>query len=196
LKLKAPDSTKVDTGCKGHPAKLLQPMKTLLIAGLVSLSAPALIAAEGSKAVPILDGNTFKGWEGDTNKTWRIEAGAFVGGSLTTTVPRNEFLATTRSFTNFVLRLKFKLVGKEGFVNGGVQMRSERAKDPPNEMSGYQADMGDPDWWGCIYDESRRNKVLARSDINEVNKVLKRQEWNDYMIRAEGKRLRAWINGV
>jgi len=171
-------------------------MKILLVAGLISLAAPVLIAAEASKAVPILDGKTFQGWEGDTNNTWRIAGGAFVGGSLTTTVPRNEFLATTRSFTNFVLRLKFKLVGTEGFVNGGVQIRSQRTKNPPNEMSGYQVDMGDPKWWGCIYDESRRNKVLAESDMNVVNKVLKRQEWNDYTIRAEGKRIRAWINGL
>ena len=80
-------------------------MKILLVAGLISLAAPVLIAAEASKAVPILDGKTFQGWEGDTNNTWRIAGGAFVGGSLTTTVPRNEFLATTRSFTNFVLLL-------------------------------------------------------------------------------------------
>ena len=30
---------------------------------------------------------------------------------------------------------------------------------PPNEAIGYQADMGDPEWWGCLYDESRRDKV-------------------------------------
>jgi len=64
-----------------------------------------------------------------------------------------------------VLRLKFKLVGTEGFVNGGVQVRSKHVKNPPFELSGYQADMGDPEWWGCIYDESRRNKVVAKSDI-------------------------------
>jgi len=171
-------------------------MKTLFIAGLISLFAPALIAADSSKAVPLQNGKTFKGWDGDTNKTWAIQDGALVGGSLSATVPRNEFIATTRSFTNFVLKLKFKLAGTEGFINGGVQVRSERAKNPPNEMSGYQVDMGDPDWWGCIYDESRRNKVVAKSDIAEINKVLKRQDWNDYVIRAEGKRIRAWINGV
>ena len=170
-------------------------MKTLFIAGLISLFAPALIAADSSKAVPLLDGKTFTGWDGDTNTTWRLQEGAFVGGSLTTTVPRNEFIATTRSFTNFVLRLKFKLAGTEGFINGGVQIRSERAKNPPNEMSGYQVDMGDPEWWGCLYDESRRNKVMAKSDIKEVNKVLKRGDWNEYVIRAEGRRIRAWING-
>jgi hypothetical protein len=158
--------------------------------------APALIAADSSKAVPLLDGKTFKGWDGDTNTTWRLQEGAFVGGSLTTTVARNEFIATTRSFTNFVLRLKFKLAGTEGFINGGVQIRSERTKNPPNEMSGYQVDLGDPDWWGSVYDESRRNKVVAKSDIAEINKVLKRQDWNEYVIRAEGKRIRAWINGA
>ena len=153
-------------------------------------------AAEGSGDRALSDGKSFKGWDGDTNRTWRIESGAFVGGSLKETVPRNEFLATTRTFTNFVLRLKFKLTGSEGFVNAGVQIRSERTADPPNEMKGYQVDLGDPEWWGCIYDESRRNRVMAKSDLAAINRVLKRQEWNSYVIRAEGRRIRAWINDV
>jgi len=171
-------------------------MKASFAAVFLSLAALSASAADASKAVGLFDGKTFHGWDGDTNKTWAIQDGAMVGGSLAATVPRNEFIATTRSFTNFVLRLKFKLVGTEGFINGGVQIRSERTKEPPNEMSGYQVDMGDPGWWGCIYDESRRNKVVAKSDMNEINKVLKRQDWNEYVIRAEGKRIRAWINGV
>jgi len=144
---------------------------------------------------PISDGKTFKGWEGDTNKTFRIQDGAFVGGSLETKVPHNEFLCTERPYTNFVLRLKFKLVGTEGFVNGGVQVRSKRI---PNhfEVSGYQCDIGDPEWWGALYDEARRNKVLVKSDMTKLEKVLKRQDWNSYEIRAEGQRIQAWINGV
>ena len=171
-------------------------MKGFLAPVLLSLAVISSNAADTDKTVPLSDGKSFKGWDGDTNTTWRVENGSFVGGSLKTSVPRNEFLATTRSFTNFVLRLKFKLVGTEGFINGGVQIRSERTKEPPNEMSGYQVDMGDPEWWGCIYDESRRNKVVAKSDLQAINKVLNRQDWNEYMIRAEGKRIRAWINGV
>jgi hypothetical protein len=171
-------------------------MKTLLCCSLIALISFSASAAESSKPQPIFDGKTFAGWDGDTEKTWRIEDGALVGGSLTASVPRNEFLATTRRFTNFVLRLKFKLVGTEGFVNAGVQVRSERATNPPNEMVGYQVDIGDPEWWGCIYDESRRNKVVAKSNIAEINKVLKRGDWNQYEIRCEGRRVRAWINGV
>src|SRR5438132_2661351 len=173
----------------------LQSMKKALTAVLISLSATALIAADSRKPIPLSDGKTFAGWDGDTHKTWRIEDGAFVGGSLKTTVPENEFLATTRSFTNFVLKVKFKLTGTEGFINGGVQIRSERTKNPPNEMSGYQADMGDPEWWGCLYDESRRNKVLVKSNIAEVKKVLKHDDWNNYEIRCEGKRIQVRLNG-
>ncbi|MBI4663883.1 MAG: DUF1080 domain-containing protein [Verrucomicrobia bacterium] len=151
-------------------------------------------AAQSAKPVPIFDGKTFAGWEGDTKKTWRIFEGAIVAGNLNERVPRNEFIATQRSYTNFVLRLKFKLVGTEGFVNGGVQIRSQRISNPPNEMSGYQADMGDG-WWGALYDESRRNKVLTKPDPGVVEKVLKRNDWNDYEIRCEGKRIRLAING-
>jgi len=110
-------------------------------------------------------------------------------------VPHNEFICTERAFTNFVLRLKFKLTGTSGFINGGVQVRSKHIKNPPYELSGYQADMGDPEWWGCLYDESRRNKVLAKSNIAEINKVLKRNDWNDYEVRCEGKRIRVKLNG-
>ena len=143
---------------------------------------------------PLADGKTFAGWEGDTAKTWRIQDGAFVGGSLTEKVPHNEFLCTQREFGNFELRLKFKLLGKEGQVNAGVQFRSVRI---PNhfEVSGYQADLGDG-YWGALYDESRRKKVLAAPEKEAVLKVLKLGEWNDYTIRCEGRHIQLWINGL
>ena len=56
--------------------------------------------------------------------------------------------------------------------------------------------MGDPEWWGCLYDESRRKKVLAKADLEAVNKVLKRNDWNEYVIRCEGKRVQLSINGL
>ena len=168
----------------------------LFLTSVVLVTACLQIQAQQPAFTALFDGKTFAGWDGDTNKTWRVQDGALVGGSLAANVPRNEFLATTRSFTNFVLRLKFKLTGTEGFINAGVQIRSERTAKPTNEMAGYQVDLGDPEWWGSIYDESRRNKVVAKSDFAAINKVLKRQDWNDYLIRAEGKRVRAWINDV
>jgi hypothetical protein len=176
---------------------MLGPMKRAnLLAPVFAFSLLLIPAADAAPPTILFDGKSFSGWEGDTQKTWRIQNGEIVGGSPETEVPRNEFLCTTRPFTNFVLRLKFKLTGKSGFINGGVQFRSQRVKNPPNEMAGYQADLGDPEWWGCIYDEGIGNKVLAKSDMAEVNKVLKRNDWNEYVIRAEGRRVRLSLNGL
>jgi 3-keto-disaccharide hydrolase len=170
-------------------------MKLLLTSFIVTLTALPLWAAENTKPVSICDGKTFRGWEGDTNKTWRIEEGAFVGGSLNKPIPHNDFLCTTRSYTNFILRAQFKLVGTGGFINGGVQVRSKHIKNPPYELSGYLCDMGDG-WWGALYDESRRNKVLVKPEAAAVEKALKKNEWNQYEIRCQGKRIRTAINGV
>ena len=172
-------------------------MKLHFTSLILIASLPVLLAADVGKVVSLTDGKTFTGWEGDTKKTWRIENGAFIGGTLTEKVPRNEFLRTKRSYTNFVLRVKFKLIGTAagGFINGGVQVRSEPAKNPPNEMVGYQCDMGEG-WWGALYDESRRNKVLVKPDPKAVEKALKKDDWNEYVIRCEGKRIHTAINGV
>lgn len=172
-------------------------MKAIVIATLLVLGAFAVVGQKAAPApgrpVKLFDGKTFAGWEGETNKTFRIEDGAIVGGNLNERIPRNEFLCTTRSYTNFVLKLKFKLAGNG--CNSGVQFRTQRIPNH-HEVIGYQADLGDPHWWGCIYDESRRNRVVAQSNMEEVNKVLKRDDWNNYTIRAEGKRIQLWINGL
>lgn len=162
----------------------------LIICGAINLN-----AQQTEKWVSLFDGKTFNGWIGDTNKTWKIIDGALVGGSTNITVPRNEFIYTERSFTNFILSVEFKLVGTEGFINGGVQIRSKPLKNPPNEMRGYQCDMGDG-WWGSIYDESRRNKTLAKPDADVLNKALKKNDWNHYLIRCEGNRIRLYLNDV
>lgn len=149
-----------------------------------------------ASAANLFNGRTLDGWEGDL-KWWRVEDGAITGGSTTEKVPRNQFLATTGSFQNFELRLKLKLTGdpKTGMINSGVQLRSLRVPND-TEMSGYQVDAGDG-WWGKVYDESRRNKVVGEwVDGPALNAAIKRGDWNEYRIRAEGNRIRSWINGV
>jgi hypothetical protein len=62
-------------------------------------------------------------------------------------------------------------------------------------VRGYQADLGD-NWWGCLYDEARRGKVLAGPPEDKRTEPLRPGEWNDYRIRCEGKRIQLWINNV
>lgn len=141
--------------------------------------------------VSLFDGKSLDGWEGNLD-VFLVRDAAIVGGSLQQNVPRNEFLTTKREYDNFELRLQFKLLGGDK-ANAGIQIRSQRIPDH-HEMIGYQADMGE-NWWGCLYDESRRKKVLAGPEQEERGKIIKRDDWNDYRILCEGRRIRLWING-
>ena len=157
--------------------------------------ATAILAKAPSKSEPLFDGRTFNGWEGDTQKSFRIEDGAIVGGNLKAPIPRNEFLCTTLPYANFVLRLECQLVGPG---NAGIQIRSQRVPHH-HEVSGYQADMSagaDGGYWGCLYDESRRNRMLAKPEREIIQKALKPDDWNRYEIRCEGPRIRLSVNGV
>ncbi|HEY5915780.1 MAG TPA: DUF1080 domain-containing protein [Chryseolinea sp.] len=162
--------------------------------GVCFLAVTSFTTSLFQKATPLFDGRSFHGWEGDTVKTWRIENGAIVGGSLQETVPRNNFLCTRRSYSNFILRLKFKLIGNSGFVNAGVQFRSQRLTDPAHEMIGYQADIG-PKYWGSLYDESRRNKTLVLPDSITMDRLVRKNEWNDFEIRCDNRHIKIFLNG-
>jgi Domain of Unknown Function (DUF1080) len=168
--------------------------KPLAIILLFSVFFCQNVNGQKAKYHSLFDGKTFNGWQGDTKNTWRIENGTIVGGSLEKTVPHNDFLVTDREYSNFILKLKIKLTGNEGFINSGIQFRSKRLSNPDYEMTGYQADWG-KGYWASLYDESRRNKTLIAPDSTKINGWIKINDWNNYEIRAEKNRIRLYING-
>jgi 3-keto-disaccharide hydrolase len=136
--------------------------------------------------VPLFNGKDLTGWEGDRT-LWLVENGMIVGRSQG--IKNNDFLNTTRTFGDFELRLLFHLIGGKG--NSGIQFRSRKI---PGHVSGYQADIGEK-YWGCLYDEARRDKVLVQAPA-ELDTVLKKEGWNDYVIRAQGDHIQLWVNGL
>jgi hypothetical protein len=165
------------------------------IAGTLFLVAVLMsFPIHGGETKQLFDGKTLTGWKGDIKNTWRVEEGAIVGGSLDKVVPRNEFLCTIRSYGDFELKVKFKLLGDRKQANAGIQIRTKRIPKH-NEVSGYQADVGQH-YWGALYDESRRNRILAQPDKKDIEKLIKHSNWNDYVIRCEGARIRLWLNGT
>ncbi|MBC7757215.1 MAG: DUF1080 domain-containing protein [Phormidesmis sp. FL-bin-119] len=170
-------------------------MKSLVLSAVLLFNITANLQAQKPKeATDLFDGKTFTGWEGDTVNTWRILNNALTGGSLTRTVPHNEFIATTESFGDFELTLEFKVTGT-GFVNAGVQFHSERSKNPVYEMIGYQADLGNG-YWASLYDESRRDLTIVQPDSALINKILKPATWNRFKIKSVGRRIRIYLNDV
>ena len=146
---------------------------------------------------PLFNGTSLDGWEirAGEEKWWRVQDGMITGGSLTEKVPHNTFLSTKKSYQNFDLRFQIKLTKGDGFINSGLQLRSTRVPNN-SEMCGYQVDAG-IGWWGKLYDESRRNKVIGEPvDATAIKATAKDWDWNDYRIVCEGKRIRSWINGV
>jgi hypothetical protein len=169
-------------------------MRVLCAAAMTVVLGGSLIGGIGAAEVEegfvsLFDGQTFRGWEGNRD-VFRIEDGAIVGWNLKERIPRNEFLCTEKEFGDFELRLQFKLIGQG--VNAGVQIRSQRVPNH-HEMIGYQADLGEG-WWGCLYDESRRRKVLAGPPAEERAKAVQAGQWNDYRILCRGDRVQLWIN--
>lgn len=145
------------------------------------------------QAAKLFDGKTLKGWEGNL-ALFRVEQGAIVGGRMNAPLARNEFLCTQTEYDDFEMRLKVKLVGEPDKANAGIQFRTQRIPND-SEVIGYQADMGQG-YWGALYDESRRKKILAAPAADVLAKALKQGDWNDYTIRAEGKHIRLTLNGA
>ncbi|MFN3323984.1 MAG: DUF1080 domain-containing protein [Bryobacteraceae bacterium] len=159
-------------------------MRLLLAAWL----AMASIAAAQSDFKPLFNGRDLDGWEVDTPGLWQVRDGAIVGRH--DGLKYNDFLRTKKHYRNFELRLKFRLINGEG--NSGIQFRS---KPVPNshEVSGYQADIG-MQYWGCLYDESRRNKILAQANPGSLD-GLDKAGWNEYVITAIDNRITLDLNG-
>jgi predicted esterase/prenyltransferase beta subunit len=146
---------------------------------------PSIVETAGF--VPLFNGKDLSGWEGDTS-LWSVKDGMIVGES--SGIKENQFLATDASYGDFILKFSVRLTNDSG--NSGMQFRSVRI--PGHEMSGYQADIG-PGYWASLYDESRRNRVLAPASAKALEAIHK-GDWNHYVIRAMGNQITLTLNGV
>ena len=150
------------------------------------------------KGTALFDGKTFEGWEGNDDEAmehFRIEDGIIVGGSIESALADNHFIRTVRDYKDFELRLKYKVTPTDESYNGGIQIRSHRSTLPGQgcEMVGYQADIL-ARRTGGLYDEKRRSDFLGME--LGLPEGYRPGEWNEFIIRCEGPRVRLWLNGV
>ena len=148
---------------------------------------PLLLAETGFH--PLFNGKDLDGWQADTAGIWSIHDGMIVG--KTSALAYNDFLRTRKHYADFELRLSFRLINGSG--NSGIQFRSKPVPDS-HEVAGYQADIGQQ-YWGCLYDESRRKKILAQAPADALT-GLQRDGWNQYTILAQGDRIILELNDV
>lgn len=149
--------------------------------------AVASFAADGFQ--PLFNGRNLDGWDGDS-RLWSVRNGMIVGSTENVKIDKNQFLITKNSYRNFVLRAQVKLRNH----NSGIQFRSEAR--PGWVVAGYQADMAENNYWGCIYDEKGTRGILVNGWKDKAEKVVRLQDWNDYEITAQGDLITVKLNGL
>jgi hypothetical protein len=118
----------------------------------------------------IFDGKTLNGWEGDA-AYWRVENGSIVGEiTADKLVKKNTFVIWNGGEPkDFELKLEYRIT-KDG--NSGVNYRSERLKDLPFALKGYQADIdGNNYYTGQNYEERGRTTLAYRGQKTTILKT-------------------------
>jgi hypothetical protein len=188
-----------------------------LAVGAALIAQPALVSGAEQGFVKIFDGKDLTGWEGNP-KLWSVKDGAITGQTTAENPAKgNTFLIWTNgTVANFELRCSFRLVpgDAQGFANSGVQYRS-KVVDPANwVVGGYQADMeAGPTYTGILYEERFRGIMAERGqkvvwdkdgkkqvvgsvgDAAAIEASIKKGDWNDYVIIAQGNHLQQFVNG-
>jgi hypothetical protein len=146
-----------------------------------STQVPLLATHENVK--DFFNGKDLNGWDGDAG-LWRVENGEIIGKS--NGLKKNAFLRSQITAGDFRLSLRVKL--SPNTENSGIQFRSEAL--PDGDVKGLQADIG-AGWWGKLYEEHGRGLLWDKPGDQHV----KPGEWTDYVIEANGSRIRTWLNG-
>lgn len=159
----------------------------------------------------LFDGKTLNGWDGNP-KFWTVEEGAITGRTTKENPTNGNTFIIYREgpVDDFELRLRFKIVGG----NSGIQYRSA---DKGNwVVGGYQADFESKDTYsGILYEERGRGILAQRGQLTrvfpgepkpnievvasvgesmDINQVIKKEDWNDYKIIANGNQFVHIIN--
>lgn len=157
----------------------------------------------------LFNGKDLAGWDGDP-KFWSVKDGAITGQTTAENPTKGNTFLIWRdgNVDDFELRLSFKIVGG----NSGIQYRS---KDHGNwVVGGYQGDFEAGETYSGILYEERGRGILAErgkktvipnggkpevvatlGESKDIQSVIKKEDWNEYKILAEGNQLTHIING-
>ncbi|QTN31584.1 DUF1080 domain-containing protein [Akkermansiaceae bacterium] len=184
---------------------------TFRISWVAAFLSACAAAQEGF--VPLFDGKTLHGWEGDP-VYWSVKDGAIVGEvTPETLLNRNSFLIWKGgTLGDFELVVEYR-VSEKG--NSGINYRSVVTPDLKWSLTGYQADIDGGDrWTGQNYEERGRTFLAYRGqcvvlkpdskpevvseigDKDELQKAVKKGDWNTYRIVAKGNVMKHFVNGV
>ena len=160
---------------------------------LILLLALAAASQERSGWTPLFNGKDLSGWKKNGDEKWVVDQGTILCES---TANKYGYLSTEKTYTNFVLRLKFK---GEAEGNSGVFIHSRiTGIDPQHgpDIEGMQVevDPGKGKHTGGLYESGGRGWVAMPTPEGE--NALKPGEWNDLEVSVQGAHIVTNLNGV
>lgn len=171
--------------------------KRLLIASLVALASAALAAQTradrpklpGEDWVQLFNGTDLTGWVPIGQEKWTVEDGTIQGMTLT---DGYGYLKTDKSYKDFHLALKFLCVGSG---NSGVFFHVDFKPGTADVSQGlqFEVDCTIGQHTGGLYGDGR-DWIVWPSPENET--VVRRGDWNEYLLKVEGNRYISRLNGV
>ena len=160
----------------------------------------------------IFDGKTLEKWDGNP-EFWKVEDGCITGQTTADKPTKgNTFIIWRGGETaDFELKLEYKIING----NSGIQYRSFEVPNEKWVIGGYQADFEAGDTYsGINYGERFRGILALRGqetvigddhkpkvvkeigNTTEIQKKIKKEDWNEYHITAKGFTFTHQINGV
>jgi hypothetical protein len=169
-----------------NPMSTHSPLRTTLLAtAALFLSSYAAFAGE---TIQMFDGKSLAGWKASTTApegTYKV-----VDGVLQVRGGKADHLFYVgadgqASFTNFDFKAKVKTYDK---ANSGIYFHTQyQAEKWPN--LGYECQVN-----ATHGDKKKTGGLYAVRDVMDTP-AAPDNEWFDYRIRVEGKRIQIWING-
>lgn len=190
-------------------------MLSLKRIGFLFLATSSFLSAAPEEGFESIFDGTLKGWEGDSTY-WRAENGVLIGEvKPETLLKKNSFIIWRGGeLGDFELKLEYRVSAKG---NSGINYRSIQVPDPETKwaMQGYQADIdGQDQWSGQNYEERGRTFLAYRGqsvvlkpgakpevvktlgDRAELQKSVKKEDWNEVHLIIRGNHLQHFTNGV
>jgi hypothetical protein len=163
----------------------------VLVLSLTAQPFAALTGAAQSRGEwkSLFNGTDLTGWTNIGNQKWEVENGTLHGLAVTQDYG---YLQTDKSYKDFQLALRFKC---EGDGNSGVffHVRFKEGTAGVTKGPQFEIDCTLGRHTGGVY-EQKRHWIVWPSPENES--VVRRDDWNDYLLTVEGNHYTSRLNGV
>lgn len=168
---------------------------TLLLLAASTLLAQIVPAQEKGAKLPgedwiqLFNGKDLTGWVEVGKEKWEVQDGVLHGRAIT---KEYGYLKTAKSYKDFQLSLKFKC---NGDGNSGVFFHVDFKPGTADVSQGlqFEVDCTLGQHTGGIYGDGRA-WIVWPSPENEI--VVRRGDWNEYLVQVMGNRYISRLNGV